>query len=64
VGVVVEEVVQLLEVALERLRRARAKLMDLVSRERVGGLGEVLGDVNKVLHDLEQALKLLRGRGP
>ena len=51
---------QLLEVALERLRRARAKLMDLASRERAGGLGEALGDLNKALHDLEQALKLLR----
>jgi len=54
---------QLLEVALERLRRARAKLMDLISRERVGGLGEVLGDVNKAVSDLEGVLKFLRRRG-
>jgi len=40
--------------------RARAKLMDLVSPSRVDGLGEVLGDLNKAVHDLEQALKLLR----
>jgi hypothetical protein len=62
VGVVVEEACRLLEVALERLSWARAKLMDLISRERVDGLGEVLGDVNKAVGDLEQALRLLRGR--
>lgn len=58
-----EEVRQLLEVALGRLRRARAKLMDLISRSRADGLGEVLGDVNKAINDLEEASKLLR-RGP
>jgi hypothetical protein len=50
-------------VALGRLRRARAKLMDLISRERIDGLGEVLGDVNFSIARLEEALKLL-GRGP
>ena len=53
---------QLLEVALERLSRARAKLMDLISRSGVDGLGEVLGDLNKAISDLEGVLKLLRGR--
>jgi len=53
------ELEQLLEVALERLRRARARLMDLVDRSGVDGLGEILGDVNKAVHDLEEALKLL-----
>jgi hypothetical protein len=57
------ELAQLLEVALERLRRARAKLMDLTSLSGAGGLGEILGDLNKALYDLEEALKLL-GRGP
>lgn len=57
------ELQQLLEVALGRLRRARAKLMDLISRERIDGLGEVLGDVNFSIARLEEALKLL-GRGP
>lgn len=56
------ELEQLLEVALERLRRARARLMDLVDRSGVDGLGEVLGDVNKAVHDLEEALKLLGRR--
>jgi hypothetical protein len=50
-------------VILERLRRARAKLMDLISWSGVDGLGEVLGDVNKAISDLEEALKFLRGRG-
>jgi hypothetical protein len=58
------ELVQLLESALGRLARARAKLMDLVSRRGPDGLGEVLGDVNKAISDLEQALRLLRRRGP
>jgi uncharacterized protein (UPF0548 family) len=63
VGVVAEEVRQLVEIVLERLRRARAKLMDLISRGGPDGLGEVLGDLNKAVGDLEEALKLLR-RGP
>jgi hypothetical protein len=56
------ELEQLLEVALERLRRARARLMDLVDRSGVDGLGEILGDVNKAVHDLEEASKLLGRR--
>ena len=64
VGVVVEEICQLLEVALERLNRARAKLMDLIGRRGSDGLGEVLGDLNKAIGDLEGVLKLLRGRRP
>jgi hypothetical protein len=53
VGATAEEVRQSLEVVLERLRRARAKLMDLVSRGGPDGLGEVLGDLNKAISDLE-----------
>ena len=63
-GARTDEVASAVEVALERLWRARAKLMDLISLSRVDGLGEVLGDVNKAISDLEQALKLLRGRAP
>ena len=51
-----------LETALERLQRARAKLMDLIARRGPDGLGEVLGDLNKAISDLEGVLKLLRGR--
>jgi exonuclease VII small subunit len=54
------EVQQLLESALERLNLARARLSDLIARRGPDGLGEVLGDVNKAISDLEEALKLLR----
>lgn len=62
-GARTDEVASAVEVILERLRRARAKLMDLISWSGVDGLGEVLGDVNKAISDLEEALKFLRGRG-
>jgi len=64
VGARTDEATSAVEVALERLWRARAKLMDLISLSRVDGLGEVLGDVNKAISDLEGVLKLLRGRRP
>jgi len=58
------EVAPIIEGAVERLERVRARLMDLIARRGPDGLGEALGDVNKAISDLEQALKLLRGRGP
>jgi hypothetical protein len=61
-GARTNEVASAVEVALERLMRARAKLMDLISRERVDGLGEILGDVNFSIARLEEALKLLGRR--
>jgi hypothetical protein len=45
-----------IEEALERLRRAKAKLLDIISRANVDGLGEVLGDINKAISDLEELL--------
>jgi hypothetical protein len=61
---VYECVAPVIEEALERLRRARAKLLDMIARDHADGLGEVLGDVNKAISDLEGVLKLLRGRRP
>jgi acyl-CoA reductase-like NAD-dependent aldehyde dehydrogenase len=57
-----DEAAPLVEEALERLQRARAKLMDLIARRDSDGLGEALGDVNKAISDLEEALRLLRRR--
>jgi acyl-CoA reductase-like NAD-dependent aldehyde dehydrogenase len=57
-----DEEAPLVEEALERLQRARAKLMDLIARRGSDGLGEALGDVNKAISDLEEALRLLRRR--
>jgi hypothetical protein len=59
-----DEVAPIIEGAVERLKRARAKLMDLITQRGSDGLGEVLGDVNKAVSDLEEVLKLLRGRRP
>ena len=58
-----DEVAPIIEGAVERLERVRAKMMDLIAQRGPDGLGEILGDLNKALSDLEQALKLLRGRG-
>jgi hypothetical protein len=47
VAIVISEV-------LERLRRAKARLLDIISKNNVSGLGEVLGDINKAISDLEE----------
>jgi hypothetical protein len=53
---VYECVAPVIEEALERLRRARAKLLDIIARDHADGLGEVLGDLNKAISDLEELL--------
>ena len=55
-----DEVAPIIEGAVERLQRSRNKLMDLIAQRGPDGLGEILGDVNKALGDLERALQLLR----
>jgi exonuclease VII small subunit len=42
--------------ALERLKQARAKLLDILSKSNIDRLGEVLGDINKAISDLEELL--------
>jgi lipoate synthase len=42
--------------ALDRLKRARAKLLNIISKANIDGLGEVLGDINKAISDLEELL--------
>lgn len=63
-GAELRQLLEVLEVALERLRRARARVADAVARGGLDGLGEILGDLNFSIARLEQALKLLKGRGP
>jgi lipoate synthase len=53
---VYECVVTVINDALERLKRARAKLLDIISKSDVHGLGEVIGDINKAISDLEELL--------
>jgi uncharacterized protein (UPF0548 family) len=59
-----DEVASVVEVVLERLRRARDKLADVIAQRGPDGLGEILGDLNFSVARLEEALKLLERRGP
>ena len=51
---VYEVVASVVSEVLERLRRARVRLLGII--DRVEGLGEVLGDINKAINDLEELL--------
>jgi len=53
---VYECVITIINDALERLKRARAKLLDMISRGQGESLGEVIGDINKAISDLEELL--------
>jgi len=53
---VYEGVTEVVKEVLERLKRARIKLLDIISRAQVEGLGEVLGDINKAISDLEEMI--------
>jgi mevalonate kinase len=53
---VYEIVKTVIEQALERLKKARARLLDIISKNNVDSLGEVLGDINKAINDLEELL--------
>jgi len=53
---VYEVVANVISEILERLKRARVKLLDIINRAQIEGLGEVLGDVNKAISDLEELL--------
>jgi mevalonate kinase len=53
---VYEGVTEVVKEVLERLSRARARLLDIMSRSNIEGLGEVLGDLNKAISDLEELL--------
>jgi len=53
---VYECVVSVINEVLERLKRARSRLLDIMSRSNTEGLGEVLGDINKAISDLEGLL--------
>jgi hypothetical protein len=51
---VYECVTEIINEVLERLKRARSRLLDIMSRSNIDGLGEVLGDLNKAISDLEE----------
>jgi len=53
---VYELVTRVLKNVKERLERARAKLLDIKSKNDIAGLGEVIGDINKAVSDLEELL--------
>ena len=53
---VYECVTEVVKEVLERLKRSRARLLDIISRSNIDGLGEVLGDINKAISDLEELL--------
>jgi N-glycosylase/DNA lyase len=51
---------ELIEVALWRAERVRAKLADLVVQRGPDNIGELLGDMNMVVNNLEEALRVYR----
>jgi hypothetical protein len=53
-------ITELIEVALWRAERVRAKLADLVVQKGSDHIGELLGDVNMVVSNLEEALRVHR----
>jgi len=51
-------IAELIEVALWRAERVRARLADLVAQKGSDSIGELLGDMNMVVSNLEEALRV------